>query len=87
MKLTLTNDYHDTEAAVSPRLITQGRYKGYSRISRETARRLHNELCGSHDCTCGDTFGGRGRQTHRIEIINMDYYDGYIVAVHWEGEQ
>lgn len=84
MKITITNDYHNTETVVAPRPITEGRYKGYHRISKQVARRLHEELCGySGDCACtGDTFGARGRQEeHNIEIINMDYYQGFIVRI------
>ena len=62
---TLTNSYHNTEArtkltddeleALSYRL-----YDGTATdADRATRRRLHDRLCGSNDCTCGDDFGRR----------------------------
>ena len=81
MKITMKNDYHNTQAEARPRAIAGGRYTGYHRISKQVARRLYNQLCGSSDCTCGDTFGARGQQEYTVDIINEDYYEGYIVAV------
>jgi len=79
-KIILTNDFHNTEAAVIPQRITEGRFTGYHKVSRRTARRLHNELCGSDECVCGDTFGARGGT--KLEVVNEDYERNYIVI--WE---
>jgi hypothetical protein len=76
-KITLTNDFHNTEATVIPVLITEGRFSGKYKISRKTAQRLHRELCGSKECCCGDTFGARGG--NRFEIVNEDFERNYIV--------
>ena len=79
-KILLTNNFHDTEAYVRPVLITEGRFKGYYKVSQRTAKRLHNALCGSRDCGCGDTFGARVGPY--IEVINQDYNGNYIVQLH-----
>ena len=91
-KILLTNNFHDTEAYVRPVLITEGRFKGYYKVSQSTAKRLHNLLCGVDGCTCGDTFGSRGgpyigdtfgsRGGPYIEVINQDYNGNYIVQLH-----
>ena len=75
--ITLTNSFHNTEAAVRPVPITEGRFKGYHRISRRTALRLRNQLCGIEGCACGGTFGERGGQA--LVVINEDYDRNYIV--------
>ena len=81
-KILLINDFHGTEATVRPVLITEGRFKGYYKVSQRTAKRLHNELCGVVDsCTSGDTFGARGG--HYLEVINQDYDRNFIVRLHY----
>lgn len=77
--ITLSNDFHNTEARVRPVEITEGRYKGWHRISKRTARRLHNELCGSDDCCCGDSFGSRGGVC--LRLVTMDWDQNYIVDI------
>lgn len=64
--LTLTNNYHDTEYATRK---TEAELDAIAdRIGqgigtdadKAFARRVHNALCGSPDCTCGrDIFGRR----------------------------
>lgn len=86
MTITLRNDFHGTEARVIPQSITEGRYAGYYMISRRTARRLHDALCGSSDCCCSGALGDRedtwdGRAVTRVRIINEDYHRNYIVEV------
>jgi len=76
-KITLSNNFHNTEATVIPQAITEGRFKGYAKISRKTAMRLKNELCGSADCLCGGNFGERGGS--HLEVINEDYERNYII--------
>ena len=80
-KILLINNFHDTETYVRPVLITEGRFKGYYKVSQRTAKRLHNELCGADSCTCGDTFGARGG--HNLEVINQDYDGNFIVRLHY----
>jgi hypothetical protein len=53
MKITLRNDFHDTEA----NLIVRN-----DMISATQARRAQKALCGLKDCTCGDGLGCRGPQ-------------------------
>jgi hypothetical protein len=73
--ITLTNDFHNTEAKVRPIEIKDGRFK----ISRKTALRLRRELCGVDGCTCGGTFGERGGA--HLDVINEDYDRNYIISM------
>lgn len=75
--ITLTNDFHNTSANVRPIIIKDGRFAGYYKISRKTAMRLRNELCGSSDCTCGGTFGQRGGAY--LDVVNEDCDRNYII--------
>lgn len=77
--ITLTNDFHNTESNVRPVAIKDGRFSGYHRISRKTALRLRNELCGIEGCVCGGTFGERGGV--RLDIVNEDYDRNYIINI------
>lgn len=77
--ITLTNDFHNTSANVRPTLIKDGRYAGYYKISRKTAMRLRNELCGNSECTCGGTFGQRGGAY--LDVVNEDYDRNYIISM------
>ncbi|MBI5056973.1 MAG: hypothetical protein HZB61_10205 [Nitrospirae bacterium] len=82
-KITLSNEFHNTEATVIPQEITEGRFKGFHMISRATARKLKNKLCGSTDCTCGDSFGSRGGV--HLDVINEDYDRSYIIDLRSSG--
>ena len=79
--ITLTNEFHNTEANVRPVEITEGRYKGYYKgyhmVSKSTARRVRNTLCGVSGCTCGGTFGERGGAY--LQVVNEDYDGNYII--------
>ena len=86
-KITLRNSFHGTEASLRPMPIRNGRWAGLHRISRRTALRLHKELCGHSDCTCGDTFGARDGQY--LSVVNEDWDNSYIIdlaASHYEGD-
>ena len=62
---TLTNSFHGTEGKT--KYSEEERYKISGRIAQGTAteaekqarRRAHNKLCGSPDCTCGNSWGER----------------------------
>jgi hypothetical protein len=75
--ITLTNEFHNTEANVRPVEIAEGRYKGYHMVSKSTARRLRNTLCGVSGCTCGGNFGERGGAY--LQVVNEDYDGNYII--------
>ena len=77
MKVTLTNSFHGTSAAVRLATITEGRFAGMHKISRTTALRLRTKLCGSSDCTCGGTFGECGGAY--LAVVNEDYERNYII--------
>ena len=75
--VTLINDFHGTSANVRPILIKDGRFSGYHKISRKTAMRLRNELCGINGCVCGGKFGERGGVY--LNVVNEDYDRNYII--------
>lgn len=70
MRITLTNNFHNTRTAIIPKPITGGRYKGFYKVSLSSAKRAKNKLCGSDSCTCGGNFGERSE--NYLELINMD---------------
>jgi len=76
-QITLSNDFHNTEATVRPVAITEGRHKGLHKISRKTALRLRSELCGRTDCKCGGDFGQRGGAV--LVVVNEDADRNYII--------
>lgn len=59
IKITLTNDYHGSEATVKAVRQLNGSYC----ISRRAVLRARAKLCGIKGCTCGDYCGTRPRQT------------------------
>jgi hypothetical protein len=79
--ITLSNDFHNTSAAVRPVEITSGRFVGLHKISRRTALRLRAALCGNAECTCGGTFGERGGP--RLAVVNEDYDRNYIIDLRY----
>lgn len=54
MKITLTNNFHNTETLVHS-----------TKLSPATMRRVYRALCGISDCKCG---GIRGRQKQVLEV-------------------
>jgi len=59
IKVEITNDFHNTRAAV----IAVRQLNGTYAISQRAARRARNRLCGIDACTCGDYCGARPQQT------------------------
>lgn len=65
MRQTISNDYHNTEITINKTdeqldAISYRIYAGTaSKADKAYRRRLHDALCGSDDCTCGDEFGRR----------------------------
>lgn len=58
-KLTIRNDFHNTETTVTLR--------NSNTISGSTARRIEKDLCGIKDCKCGGILGERGPQDFRYD--------------------
>lgn len=54
MKITIRNNFHNTEAYVT---IRNG-----NTITGATARRIEKKLCGVSGCKCGGVLGERGPQ-------------------------
>lgn len=77
--ITLTNDFHNTEATVRPVKITEGRFAGNYKVSQRAAKTAWSKLCGIKGCTCCDAFGSRGGNLLIVE--NQDYQNNYIVSI------
>jgi hypothetical protein len=66
MEYTYNNDYHNTEyvSRKSPEeleAITERVWASRATpADKAFVRRMHDALCGSDTCTCGDLFGRRG---------------------------
>lgn len=58
MKITLTNDFHNTETTIE---IKEGGLVPISQI-----KKAKNELCGIKGCACSNASGQRGRQEYAI---------------------
>lgn len=54
-KITLTNDYHGTDAVVMPHEDARGLYLTHGQVVR-----AYGKLCGMRDCHCGGYAGERG---------------------------
>ena len=67
--ITLTNDFHNTEATVIPKWNSSG----MGIVSRQAMTRAFRKLCGIAGCCCG---GIRGRQEVDFWEIRQDgdYY-------------
>ena len=67
MRQTISNSFHGTELVINKtddqlEAISYRLYGGSvpaSKADKAYRRKLHNALCGSDDCTCGDEFGRR----------------------------
>jgi hypothetical protein len=82
-KLKLVNNYHNTEAEVRFKKITDGRYTGYYKISLKQARRAKIKLCGNRDCTCGDFMGRRGKIAgdYDYQFNDIDCNNNFIYEI------
>jgi hypothetical protein len=79
MRVTLRNDFHNTEINVN---VTDP--KGYLSVAQ--TRRVKDALCGITDCCCGDVRGPQGDdglvEVTRERLANGN--DVYQVVVHLE---
>lgn len=64
MKITLTNDYHNTATSV----ITKD-----GALTQRQIKRAWGKLCGIQGCTCGDVAGCRPKQ---VESVGFDPDEG-----------
>lgn len=60
MKITIRNNYHNTEASVTVNRLPAD-------ISKRQVDRIRRALCGISGCTCGNALGARGPQDVDIE--------------------
>ena len=73
MKITLTNNFHHTEATLN---IGVGKSLSASQIAR--ARRA---LCPVAGCTCGGNLGERGQQSVKIDVRGCRNDGGLDIAI------
>jgi hypothetical protein len=65
MRQTISNDFHNMKITINKTdkqldAISYRIYSGTaSKADKAYRRKLHNALCGSDECTCGDDFGRR----------------------------
>lgn len=64
MKITLRNDFHNTEIKVIPR---------DGKLSIQQVKRIRKALCGIQSCACGDILGMRGQDNPEIIADQDDY--------------
>lgn len=67
MRISLTNDFHNTTVDLNCDVRntddpTNGRKIATAFPSRRQIKRAKQELCGSRDCTCSNEAGTRGPQ-------------------------
>jgi len=65
MKITLTNNFHNTESSA----FAQEHGRGHYHLSASQVRHLRKRLCPRSDCSCGGILGERGRQEQQFDII------------------
>lgn len=63
MKITLTNDFHNSESIIT--------IQKDGMVSQSQVKKVHKELCGIKDCTCSGQSGQRGRQEWVIVEISQ----------------
>lgn len=73
MKITLKNDFHNTEINL---VVKDGK------LSPAQVKRSRKALCGIAGCTCGDELGTRGQQDlpEGMEVIPRQDRNGEIWA-------
>jgi hypothetical protein len=70
MRITLKNDFHNTEVRLNPK---------NEELSTGQVKRAQRVLCGIDDCVCGNTAGMRGNDNPAIEF-NTDWIDNKYVT-------
>ena len=75
--LTLTNDFHNTEAVVHPRVVCVNEWgQRFLGLTHSQVRRADRKLCGMPDCSCGGIAGERGGRYW----LSLDSEDGWTVT-------
>ena len=69
--IVLSNDFHNTNIRLRARSGDTGLYLTPSQVKH--AKRM---LCGISDCTCGDTFGCRGKQPFADKYVLIPTANG-----------
>lgn len=65
MKITIYNEFHNTEAAVQVTTLP-------ATLSPSQVRRVRRKLCGIEGCTCGGDLSERGGQDVFIEALGPE---------------
>jgi hypothetical protein len=70
MKVTLTNNYHNTQVTL--------RLKGVY-LTAGQVKKSQNALCGIKGCTCSGVLGTRGYQTVNLGALGQEYLGGELI--------
>jgi hypothetical protein len=73
MIITITNDFHNSEARCRP---TDSGW-----LTHRQVRRIRRTLCGIDGCTCGGTLSERGRQEYEVCDVDTRPHAPYEVRV------
>lgn len=76
MKITLRNNFHNTEVKLRINKVYCGGAVG--KLSAHQIKRARNILCGIQGCTCGDELGCRGPQDYYVEVV-YDNMSGKVI--------
>lgn len=69
MKITLTNNFHNSSCNVFPKGELEKLFNRQAyRISYATFKRIENKLCGCKECCCGTTRGDKN-----FRLVKFDY--------------
>lgn len=76
LSLTISNDFHDTQASVVARKTSYIAPDGGTiyLISKRSTKRAWKALCGQKECVCSNSIGARGPQQCHGQFYT--YYDG-----------
>jgi hypothetical protein len=80
MKITLTNNFHNTAVSVyvTPLFSTDGHGTGQFYCSKSQVKRINKALCGMSSCGCGVTRG------EGYDLYTFPDGDGYLA--NWVNE-
>lgn len=90
MRVTLYNDFHNTEVRLNARRNLNGPHAcrgswdwtdGYQ-LTPSQVKRAQRVLCGMRDCVCGNDLGMRGPQNYTVDVV-QDGRTGEVSAVVW----
>lgn len=74
VKVEFSNNFHNTETTAFVQCHTTANGKKYLLLSGRQAKRIFNDLCGSHDCTCSNALGERPSTDWQKDAYGKDFF-------------